>query len=94
VQITARKDGEGKKEEWRRSRLREFRPSSIARLTREAMRMPDPSGRQRQISQTPYPIRFAAKSAFLAAYKPRPHDAEMQHNRPTDVERRQHTQFN
>ena len=45
----------------------------------------------RQISQSPCPLRFAAKYRFLAALENRVnYDAEMQHDRPTDVDRRQH----
>jgi hypothetical protein len=51
--------------------------------------MPDSGDGRRPISQTPYPIRFAAKSTILAAGKPRPDDAEMQHDRQADVDRRQ-----
>ncbi len=51
--------------------------------------MPDSADGLRPISQTPCPLRFAAKCSFLAAYERCPNDAEMQHNRPSDVERRQ-----
>jgi hypothetical protein len=44
----------------------------------------------RQRSQSHCAVHFAAKSEFLPAFEPRQFDAEMQHNRPTNVVRRQH----